>query len=80
VITPRFPASNIFSIAKQAGARIPVLANASGAQSLANTRGAMSEFSFASQYQQNPISQERVNAIDAERERRFSDAYQSNDN
>src|SRR4030081_3516041 len=34
---------------------------------------------FASQYQQNPISLERVNAIDAERERRFSDAYRSMD-
>jgi hypothetical protein len=49
------------------------------AESLANTRRAISEFIFASQYQQNPISLERVNAINAERERRFSDAYRSND-
>jgi len=48
-------------------------------KSLANTRHAISEFSFASQYQQNPLSLEGVNAIDAERERRFSDAYHSND-
>jgi hypothetical protein len=49
------------------------------AKSLANTRRAISEFIFASQYQQNPISLERVNAIYAERERRFSEAYRSND-
>ena len=49
------------------------------AESLVNTRRAISEFIFASQYQQNPISLERVNAIDAERERRFSDAYRSKD-
>jgi hypothetical protein len=49
------------------------------AKSLANTRHTISKFRFASQYQQNPISPGRVNAIDAERERRFSDAYQSND-
>jgi hypothetical protein len=49
------------------------------AESLANTRRAISEFIFASQYQQNPISLERVNAINAERERRFSEAYRSND-
>jgi hypothetical protein len=48
-------------------------------KSLANTRHAISDFSFASQYQQNPLSLEGVNAIDAERERRFSDAYHSND-
>jgi hypothetical protein len=49
------------------------------AKSLAKTRHAISEFRFASQYQQNPISPARVNAIDAERDRRFSDAFDSND-
>ena len=49
------------------------------AESLANTRRAISEFSFASQYQQNPISLERLNAINAERDRRFYDAYRSKD-
>jgi hypothetical protein len=49
------------------------------AESLANTRRAISELNFASQYQQNPISPERLNAINAERDRRFSDAYRSND-
>ena len=48
-------------------------------ESLANTRRAISEFNFASQYQQNPISLERLNAIDAESKRRFSEAYRSND-
>ena len=41
-------------------------------ESLANTRRAISEFNFASQYQQNPISLERLNAIDAESKHRFS--------
>ncbi|MGC2224370.1 MAG: hypothetical protein WA624_19470 [Methylocella sp.] len=49
------------------------------AKSIAKTRHAISEFRFASQYQQNPISLAQANAIDAERERRFSDAFQSND-
>ena len=49
------------------------------ASSLADTRRAISEFSFASQYQQNPIALERLNAIDAERRRRLYDAYRSND-
>jgi hypothetical protein len=49
------------------------------AASLAKTRRAISELNFASQYQQTPISLERLNAINAERDRRFSDAYRSKD-
>jgi hypothetical protein len=49
------------------------------AESLAGTRRAISELSFASQYQQNPTTPERLRAIEAERERRFSVAYRSGD-
>jgi hypothetical protein len=49
------------------------------AESLTTTRRAISELTFASQYQQNPTSLERLNATDAERRRRFYDAYRSND-
>ena len=49
------------------------------AESLTTTRRAISELTFASQYQQNPTSLERLNAIDTERRRRFYDAYRSND-
>ena len=49
------------------------------AEFLANTRRVISELSFASQYQQNPTSLERISAIEAERGRRFSKAYRSGD-
>jgi hypothetical protein len=69
-------AQNISILLKSGDALHPARESA---KSLANTRHAISEFSFASQYQQNPLSLEGVNAIDAERDRRFSDAYHSND-
>jgi hypothetical protein len=47
--------------------------------SLANTRREIGELSFASQYQQNPTSLERFRAIEAERDRRFHEAYSSGD-
>ena len=49
------------------------------AASLAVIRRDISELCFASQYQQNPTSLEQIKAIEAERDRRFSDAYQSGD-
>lgn len=48
-------------------------------ESLLNTRRAISEFTFACQYQQDPLAPERARALAAEWDRRFSEAYRSGD-
>jgi hypothetical protein len=50
-----------------------------GAASLAAIRRGISQLCFASQYQQNPTSLEQIKAIEAERDRRRSHAYESGD-